>query len=158
MASIAKRTYKDDWNYELRWRENGKSRRLALQTQNLRVAKTALKQLNLQILNKKFTIDEPPDLMLSEFSNLYLNHRKTRVAPATVEDDKYALRSLLKCLGDVRLGMLTFSTIDDQFINTRLKQVKPGSVNVEIRHLKSVFTYGVEHEQSKIIRFQKLNK
>ena len=36
--------------------------------------------------------------------------------------------------------------IDDNFISKRLKEVKPGTINVVLRHLKSAFNYAVDHE------------
>jgi len=158
VASISKRVKKSGWTYELRWRENGKGHRLALQTQNLRTANSALRQLHNNLLEKKLGIIESNDLMLSEFRTKYLDHRKTRVAPTTVSADKYALNSLINCLGDIALKEISFSLLEDNFINVRLGQVKPGSVNVEIRHLKSAFTYAIGHEYIILNPFKKIKQ
>jgi len=158
VASISKRVKKSGWTYELRWRENGKGHRLALQTQNLRIANSALKQLNFNLLEKKLGIVETADIKLSEFRSRYLDHRKSRVARATVDADRYALNSLVNCIGDTGLNDITFALLEDNFINVRLGQVKPGSVNVEIRHLKSAFSYAIEHEYIDSNPFKKIKQ
>ncbi len=158
MASLAKRERKQGWSYELRWRENNKNRRLCLDTQNKRAANLALKQLKQKLLEKKFTPIEKEQLTISQFRDQYLEYRKPRRAEKTVESDMYALQSIERCLGDIYINSITTSLIEDKFITTRLSQVKPGSVNNEIRHLKAAFNYAVEREYVELNPFQRIKQ
>jgi integrase/recombinase XerC len=159
MASIAKRVRVNelDWTYELRWREGNTNRRVALRTQNLRTAKTALRQLNQGLLEKRFDfLKTENDLSLTEFRDRYMEYREPRMALKTIQADRLSLNSLRNCIGDVPLKSITTQLLEDAFISIRLKQVKSSSVNVETRHLKSAFNYAVEHEYIESNPFKKI--
>lgn len=83
-----------------------------------------------------------PSLTLEEFTTQYLTEAKARKAYNTFRVDRHALRAFGRFTGEIRMHSLTEAHFE-QFRIERLGCVKPTSVNVMLRHLKTAFGWAL---------------
>ncbi len=89
--------------------------------------------------------DLPADagILLSSFTEKYLEFSRAMKAENTFKLDRHSLRLFRAAIGDRALGSITYQDAQD-FAVRRLAEVKPASVNVEVRHLKAAFTQAIK--------------
>jgi len=95
----------------------------------------ALKQL---IQGQKPTT-HPASLKLSQFQNQVISYARTNVAPSTVVLYGYAMRDLIRLVGDHSLSEYTPQMVE-QFKVERLREVSPVKVNIDFRTLRAAFS------------------
>ena len=88
---------------------------------------------------------ESIDCPLKEFLKKHKVYSEANKAASTAHRDDDALRHLLEFVGDVQLSEISRRTIDE-FVAHRLNSVRPGTVNVEIRHIKAALNQAIRWE------------
>ncbi|MGB2959858.1 MAG: site-specific integrase, partial [Bacteroidota bacterium] len=112
--------------------QDGRRRWKSTRSKHKRDALKALTRLR-DVLKEK-----PQDPLLSEFISEYIPHVRTSLAPRTVDGYEAALRSLLAFVGDRVLSEVSRRHVDG-YISSRLKIIKPVTVNIELRSLRAGF-------------------
>jgi len=87
--------------------------------------------------------DRGASLKLSQFQDQVIAYARTNVAPSTVLLYGYALRDLIRLVGDNSLTEYTPQTVE-QFKVARLSEVSPVKVNIDFRTLRAAFSLGVK--------------
>ncbi len=83
------------------------------------------------------------DCSLNEFVKMHHTFSKANKAESTVLRDDNTLRNLMTFAGSkIQVKEINRWIIDD-YVAHRLERVKPGTVNLEIRHLKAAFNQAV---------------
>jgi len=83
--------------------------------------------------------DRGASLKLSQFQDQVIAYARTNVAPSTVLLYGYALRDLIRLVGDHSLTEYTPQMVE-QFKVARLKEVSPVKVNIDFRTLRAAFS------------------
>ena len=84
-----------------------------------------------------------PSLRLSQFQDQVISHARTNVAPSTVVLYGYAMRDLIRLVGDHSLTEYTPQMVE-QFKVERLREVSPVKVNIDFRTLRAAFSLAVK--------------
>ena len=79
---------------------------------------------------------------LSTFVKSFLEYSKVHHAQATYQMNAYFLRNFAEFVGDVYVDRITREDVE-RYKQHRLASVSKGSVNVELKHLRSAFSYAV---------------
>ena len=118
----------------------GKRYRKSTRTGDRELAELFLKDIEVRIAKDHFAFGdlEKKKIRLSEFAGKYLRFSKATKALNTYLLDERILRFLHEFLGDIQLRAITPEHIEEYKVR-RLAGVRPASVNLEIRHLKSAF-------------------
>ena len=81
---------------------------------------------------------QTPAIALSQFVRPFLEYSEANHAPKTVSLFRAILANFLRCVHDISMAEVTAEHID-RYKTKRLKEIKPVSVNVELRMLRSAF-------------------
>ncbi|MEX0735944.1 MAG: tyrosine-type recombinase/integrase [Bacteroidota bacterium] len=82
------------------------------------------------------------NLKFSQFQHQVISYARTNVAPSTVLLYGYAMRDLIRLVGDYPLEEYTPQLVE-QFKVERLKKVSPVKVNIDFRTLRAAFSLAV---------------
>ena len=126
------------------FRIQGKRYRKSTKTSDRKEAELILKKIEVEIANGTFGFEilDRKRILLSEFIQKYLDYAKATKADNTVAVDERVLRQFRKFLGDLPLCRIQPGELETYKIH-RLASIKPSSVNVELKHLKSAFESAV---------------
>lgn len=126
------------------FKSKGKAKWIRIGKVNSEQARKVLRKLEQEAELRKFGIlEDPPEMSLKEFVPRYLEYTKTSKAHNTYRREKIALKPLLSILGGVPLTRITTETIDS-YKATRIKQVEPRTVNLELLCLSSMLKKALE--------------
>lgn len=126
--------------YYVDYTHHGRRCRKSTKISDRKLAELFLKDIEVKIAKDNFGFDDlgKKKVQLSEFSEKYLQFSKATKALNTYLLDKHALNLFKDHRGEIRLDRITAGDVE-AFKVKRLEVVKPTSVNVELRHLKSAF-------------------
>ena len=96
-------------------------------------------------------------LSLSVFKKIYFEHKNKVVRPSTLERTAYAIARLIAICGDKRMHSYTSRDLS-LFKTGRLKECSPVTVNIDLRHLKGVFTVAKHLGYIETNPFQRLDQ
>lgn len=148
MASLFKRKKRDGtYAWYVTYYQDGKHHMQSTGTTDRKLAQEVLKKVETD--QARIAQGLPPviplvPIILSEFIPRYLeDRRRNQRTPKTLEADAYALDHLLVFLGDGPLTAIREAQVRvfRQHLSTT---VKPGTVNLILRHLKGCFSWAVE--------------
>lgn len=130
--------------YQVDYYYMGKRCRKSTKTGDKKAAELILKDIEVKIAKGEFGFEvvKKSNLRLKLFIEKYLEFSKSRKAANTFYLDRHSLTGLEEFLGNVLLREISNKNIEE-YIQHRLETVKPSSVNVEIRHLKTAFNQAV---------------
>lgn len=147
MAVLRKRYLKAGnryvWVVDYRWQ--GERHVRSTGTSDRKAAETILKNIEVTLALGRFGLEKagPKSLLLSDFIESFLTYSKTNKARRTWQGDRDSLNSFRAFAGDVLLSTIT-PEIVEQFKADRLQTIRPTSVNVALRHLKSAFSIAMK--------------
>jgi integrase len=95
------------------------------------------------LTQKQKPTPQQPSLKLSQFQTQVLSYARTNVAPSTVVLYGYALRDLIRLVGDHPLSDYTPQMVE-QFKVLRLEEVSAVKVNIDFRTLRAAFSLAVK--------------
>lgn len=124
---------------------DGRRKKISLRTDNLQEAKRIASRMEQDLRLNGWPNGPSRQIKLAAFVSEYLTHGRATKAVPTVKLDEHALGQLLKFNGDVRLDSITQRDIE-AFKVHRLEQIKPVSVNAELRHIKAAFSFAIDIE------------
>ena len=117
---------------------DGQRKKVTIGNVSLREAREAATKVERELLANGWRKNASPSLTLDKFINLYLTESKALKSYSTYRTDRYALGSLRRFIGDIRLSKITEDDIE-RFRIDGLSRISPASVNVSLRHLKAAF-------------------
>lgn len=142
MATLRKRKTKGGKNvYLVDFYFEGKRIVRSTKTDDLQTAKLILKEIEAKIARKAFSVAEitkKNTIDLARFIGEFLEHSKNHKAPKTYLRDKLSLKNFATVTDNRLLTSINTKIIDD-YLNTRIQQVKKSTINIELRHLKAAF-------------------
>ena len=100
-------------------------------------------------------------ILLTQFISEFLDYARSIYSPGTVSIYQSALRRIYELIGDVPLLHINSRHLD-RFKAERLKEIKPVTVNIELRTLKTAFNTGkrwrlIEHNPFDEIKLLKID-
>lgn len=127
---------------------HGRRYRKSTKTSDKKLARLILSDIELKIVRDSFGFGEleAKKVRLAEFFDKYLEFSQATKAKNSYLLDRHSGSLFLRFTGNVLVSSIKTKTVED-FKIARLKAVKPISVNLELRHLKSMFQTGVEWEE-----------
>ena len=145
MATLIKKNVKGGYIYYVNFIYQGKRYRKSTTTSDRKLAKLILRDIELKIVRESFGFGEleSKKLRLAEFFDKYLEFSLATKAKNSYLLDKHSSCLFLRFAGNVQLTLIQTKLVED-FKVSRLYEVKPSSVNLELRHLKSMFQSAVE--------------
>ena len=146
MSSLEKRITKHGHTYILRFRDNsGRQHSKSLKTSLHSMAKKIQAKVDADLAAERWGLkDILKRITLQDYRRLYIEqYSAVNKAPRTVTLDNGALKILERYLGDRVLGEIT-SFMLERFKLDRTKNVKPVTLNIELRHLKAAFNKAKE--------------
>jgi len=145
MATLIKKNVKGGYIYYVNFIYQGKRYRKSTTTSDRKLAKLILRDIELKIVRESFGFGEleSKKLRLAEFFDKYLEFSLATKAKNSFLLDKHSSSLFLRFAGNVQLTLIQTKLVED-FKVSRLYEVKPSSVNLELRHLKSMFQSAVE--------------
>ena len=145
MATLRAKSTKAGVIYFVDFIFQGKRYRKSTKTSDRKLAELFLKDIEIKIARETFGFADlnRKKERLREFLEKYGQFSSATKAENTYALDRHSLRLLINHLGDVLLKEITPKMIEE-FKVRRLEQVKPASVNVELRHLKAAFETAVK--------------
>ncbi|MFH0882502.1 MAG: tyrosine-type recombinase/integrase [bacterium] len=150
MAWLEKKEYangKRTWFVRFRNSDGSKGSRVL----GVGLTKREAQQLLLEFERKQSLIASglaTPELLdcnLSEFIERYRIYSEMNKAASTALRDHDVLRRLFEFVGDLQLREITRAMIES-YISKRIRGVRPGTVNVELRHMKAAFNQAIRWE------------
>jgi len=133
--------YKNGDYYYLRYKLNGKWLYKSLSTKNKREAKTRLKEFEIDLINKKNSID-PHNL--SYLIHQYLQHSIANKSLRTQKDDYEVTGKFLNFLGNVRISEITPSDILSYINNRKLNSsIGISRSRIELSVIRAMFNCGM---------------
>lgn len=157
MASLFKRRLRTGIGWRIDYRLDGKYRSEYLPVGTpLPTARTILAEFDRRLLDAKLNgtkfisplkegTTPGPAVPFSVFMEKYLEFSRATKAEKTFMMDRGALRNFKLLHGENSVGSVTYD-ICQEYVIRRLRKVKETSVNVDIRHLKSIFSQAVKWE------------
>jgi len=137
MAAIYKREGSDIWYVDYTYK--GRRHRESTKTSDRKLAELHMKDLEVKIARGNLDLPEAVTrAQLAKFKDEYLTYSKANKAHNTLLVDEHAFKVFGNVIGDPVLDSISPRAIE-KFKIERLKHVKPSSVNVELKHLKSAF-------------------
>lgn len=121
----------------------GKRKRVDLETKDMREARKIAAEVERDLLTNGWGKGRGEALRLEDLIRQYLDYAPTVKAAKTVRTDRESLKALVKVIGNPRLGEIT-SEHFEHFRAERLQEIKASSVNVALRHMKSIFNWAVD--------------
>jgi integrase len=142
MAALFHRKGSDLWYVDFVYRS--RRYRKSTETSDRKLAELFLKDIEVKIARDNLGFNElnRKEVPLSKFIEEYLEYSKAEKAEKTLEIDSRALNQFKKVHGDVQLSRVTSKHAED-FKIKRLQNLKPVSVNMELRQLKAAFEKAV---------------
>ena len=125
------------------FRYQSKRYRISTKTGDRKLAELFLKDIEVKIAKNRFNFQDLTDVSLREFFETYLTFSEATKAENSFLLDRHSQNVFKTFSGDLRLSEVTRKLVEDLKLS-RLSQVKPASVNLELRHLKSMFQTAVE--------------
>lgn len=139
-AWLYERRGKRGTTYHIRWYgEDGRMRTRAA-GRNERAAEQARRELELRINGGAY--EEQSALRLSEYLEEHLEAVKARLAAGSVREYERCFKSFLAFVGDRHLDKIGVADCE-RYFTSRLKEVRPATVNKERRHLHASFKRAV---------------
>ncbi|WP_457681072.1 tyrosine-type recombinase/integrase [Thermovibrio sp.] len=136
--------------------EFGRGKKRSLRTRNKAEAIRLYNKLKREYLAGRLLIlKEGQKVLLSEFTNDYLDWAVENLAPATYRKRAYILRNFRELIGDLYVQDLSTRHLDDYVRQVLATGASRTTTNTHIRHLKAVFTKAVEWELLKENPFRK---
>lgn len=156
MATLQKRMKKKGgYTWHVSFYMRGKHHSRSTGTADKKLAVEILRKVEEEIVRAEMglpPIDIITQIKLSEFIPIYLKERRARKkSENTVIADEFSLRNLLNVLGDLLLTAINENHVR-QYRDFRVKRVKAGTINLELRHLKSAFNWAIEGVAEKYLR------
>lgn len=148
MSSIEKRQLINGRVYVIRFRDAlGKQHTKSLGTSEFAVAQKIKTKLDSELAQEKWGVKKLiKPIRLSDFRRIYITtYSSVNKAAKTVINDRAALKKLEEIIGDVFMNEITSRNLET-FKSERLKNVKPVTVNIELRHIKAAFNKAIEWE------------
>lgn len=139
------------------FRYNGKRYRVSTQTGDRKLAELFLKDIEVRVAKNRFDFDDFKKVSLTEFFDKYLEYSRATKAENSYLLDRHSQTVFLTFAGDISLHNVTHGMIEE-FKLDRLGDVKPASVNAELRHLKSMFQTAVEWGKTKKNPFSRVKQ
>ena len=137
MATLFKREGGTNWYVDYRYQ--GRRYKRSTKTNDRKLAELALKDIEVKIARNELGFDQGiKKIRLSEYVDKYLRFSKATKAYNTYCVDERVLRQLRANVNDMWLDCITPENVEFYKIQ-RLKVIKPSSVNVELKHLRSAF-------------------
>jgi len=133
-------------NYWVDFYINGKKYIRSTRTSDRRTAERIHKKIQGDIVKRIFKIEDISPAKskdLDEFTKEYLEYSQNHKARKTYLWDELTLRNFAKFLDRKNIESIN-SRIIDQYLNSRVKEVKKSTVNIEFRHLKAAFSKAVQ--------------
>ncbi|NIT12848.1 MAG: tyrosine-type recombinase/integrase [Candidatus Dadabacteria bacterium] len=124
-------------NYKQKWVKIGKMSKTS--------AKTVLKKLEEDYHKKRRGLIEEKPITFKDFSKEYLKYSKANKSANTVERDEICTNNLIPTFGKVYLSRITPLLIE-QYKMKRIKEVKPRTVNIELRCFSNMMKKAVQWE------------
>ena len=147
MAKLRKRKNKSGKDvYLIDFYHQGRRIVRSTKTDDPKTAKLILKDIEARIAKNTFNVEEisaKKKVYLKQFITEYLDYSESHKAYKTYLRDKLSFDNLLKFAGNRSLDAFDSKQID-QYLNSRTKDVKKSTANIELRHLKSAFTKAVQ--------------
>ena len=145
MAALIQRKGSDIWYVDFVYRDI--RYRKSTKTTDRELAELYLKDIEVKIARDYLGFGKMnrKEVRLSVFMEEYLLHSKAEKSEATVEMDSRALSRFKNLHGDIHLSKVTPKQGED-FKIKRLQEIKPVSVNIELRQLKAAFEKAVKWE------------
>ena len=156
MASLRKRKYKSGkivWVIE--YYEGKVHRRKTIGECDKRTAENIFHHFIVSKEKEKFGVKEIKKITLKDLHNTYFEYATDNVkAKRTVEREKQVFNPFLEFFNDILITEITVENLQKYF-NHRLEKVRPATVKLEYRHLKTIFNWAITHN---FIRINILNK
>lgn len=130
--------------YFLDIHHDGRRKKIALRVSSEKEARRVAARMEKKLLAEGWSNRPSKCATLADFTERYLAQSQASKALATYRMDRQALQSLLRIICNLPLNDISHQDIE-RFRLTRLEQIKPTSVNVELRHIKAAFSYAVEN-------------
>ncbi len=145
MACLRKRKRQGDLVWIIDYYDNeGQRHWFNTKTGSRRVAEQMKAKIEVDLnLGKLDLSHKKKAVRLSKLIEAYLKYSQAEHGKATYALNERFLNYLLDFLGDMPLKKITRKNIEDYKIH-RQERVSKTSVNMEIRHLKSAFNFGVQ--------------
>jgi integrase/recombinase XerD len=150
MASLVKRVRRGGgYTWYVRHFRLGKEFWLSTGTADKKLAQDVLRRTELEDERFKQGLEAPKRIQhisLEAFVQLYLLDRTGRLAPRTIQTDVMRLKIFTDWMKRSKT-LVSSVTIHDveKFREYRLKQVKPGTVNITLGVLRAAFQWAEEH-------------
>jgi len=122
----------------------GRRKRITLPTTNMAEAKRMADEVQRQLLSSGWGSAVHAGATLDEFTKEYVGHSSSTKSWKTYEADRNALRRLRETVGNIPMSSLSTSHLE-QFRINELKRVKPTSLNIYLRHIKSALSFAVRN-------------
>lgn len=130
----------DKWHIEYVHPRTGKRASKSTDSTRKDVAKEIQKKIDdrISLVKAGVILNVEDKITLRDFIKRYKQYAEATKAPTTAKRDIDALEAFTDFSGNVKLSMVHVDNVE-QYRQQRLTQVAPGTVNLEIRHLKAAF-------------------
>lgn len=150
MGSLVKRPRRGGgYVWYIRHYRLGKQYWLSTGTSDKKIAQDVLRKTELEDERLKQGLElqrRIEHISLDEFTRIYLQNRTGRVAARTIQTDIAKLKIFTDWMRKKRELVSSVTTQDvERFREHRLKQVKPGTVNITLGALRAAFQWAEEH-------------
>ncbi len=125
---------------------NGKRFVRSTKTDDPKTAKLILKDIEAKIAKNTFNVEDispKKKVYLKQFKKEYLEYSENHKAYKTFLRDELSFKNFLNFLGNKSLDSIDSKQID-QYLNSRAKEVKKSTANIELRHLKAGFNKAIQ--------------
>ena len=151
MSSLERRKIEHGFTFVLRFRDGaGKQHSRSLKTSDLKTAKRIQSQVDAELAKRKWgLVESRKRISLSEFRKLYISkYSVVNKSQRTVELDNGALKTFERYIGDRRLSEITPEIVEG-FKADRILNVRPTTLNIELRCIKAALNLAVEWDYLK---------
>jgi len=140
MATLRKQRTKNGYVYAVDFTVDGKRHIISTKTNNVRVAKQILGEIQGKIARGTFNLNEKKkkEITLLKFTEKYLQFALTYKGKSTIALEKHYLAKLKKVIGDRNIRSISSDDLDEWKMDLAAK-VSPTTVNIERRALHAVF-------------------
>ena len=128
---------------------NGKQKKKSLKTSSKTIAEAALLNYLNEKAKKQLNIEQyfnGDKLKLSDFITEAIEYSQINKMKKTCETDRYVFKRFLRFCGDIPLNKINIRLIENYKAFLYQKNLKPNSINVELRHLSSAFTLACNYD------------
>ncbi|MCB1060332.1 MAG: tyrosine-type recombinase/integrase [Calditrichaeota bacterium] len=124
---------------------DGRRKKVTIGVVSSRDARDIAARTERELLLNGWPDEKPGNLTFSEFMTQYFDYCVATKSGSTVKTDRYALHTFARYIGNVPLSDITTDKIEEFRLHL-LRKVKPNSVNVVLRHLKSAMSWAAQRE------------